>query len=189
MPITIWETFCGRALHWAWLACCWGASRPTHFRGVTTVVAKLFGIVTPDLAVFGQKDFQQQLIIRTMVRDLNMPVEILTGPTTRDPDGLALSSRNAYLSPSERVAGLCLSRALQHGAELAARGESPPNIADAMQELIETTPGVSLDYAVVVDPWTLVEMATSQPQMVALIAARVGSTRLIDNAVWGPPLW
>jgi len=166
-----------------------GAIRPTHFRGVTTVVAKLFGIVTPDLAVFGQKDYQQQLIIRTMVRDLNMPVEILTGPTTRDPDGLALSSRNAYLSPSERVAGLCLSRALHHGAELAARGESPPNIADAMQELIETTPGVSLDYAVVVDPWTLVEMATSQPQMVALIAARVGSTRLIDNAVWGPPLW
>jgi pantoate--beta-alanine ligase len=85
-----------------------GAIRPTHFRGVTTVVAKLFGIVTPDRAYFGQKDYQQQLIIRTMVRDLNMPLEIVTCPTTRDPDGMALSSRNAYLSPSERTAGLCL---------------------------------------------------------------------------------
>lgn len=166
-----------------------GAIRPTHFRGVTTVVAKLFGIVTPDQAVFGQKDYQQQLIIRTMVRDLNLPLEIITGPTTRDPDGMALSSRNAYLSPSERTAGLCLSRALLQGAEQAARGESPPTIADAMQEIIETTPGVTLDYASVVDPWTLVELDLPQSQMVALIAARVGSTRLIDNAVWGPPLW
>lgn len=166
-----------------------GAIRPTHFRGVTTVVAKLFGIVTPDLAYFGQKDYQQQLIIRTMVRDLNMPVEIHTCPTTRDADGLALSSRNAYLSPSERTAGLCLSRALQQGELEAAQGKNPRAIADMMQNLIETTQGVTLDYAVVVDPWTLVERDNFQPQMVALVAARVGPTRLIDNAAWGPPLW
>ncbi|HET6424741.1 MAG TPA: pantoate--beta-alanine ligase [Planctomycetaceae bacterium] len=166
-----------------------GAIRPTHFHGVTTVVAKLFGIVTPDQAFFGQKDYQQQLIIRTMVRDLNMPLEIVTCPTTRDADGLALSSRNAYLSPSERDAGLCLSRALRQGAEQAAQGVTPQAIVEGMQDLIETTQGVQLDYAVVVDPWTLVELEASQPQMVALVAARVGATRLIDNAVWGPPLW
>lgn len=165
-----------------------GAIRPTHFRGVTTVVAKLFGIVTPDRAYFGQKDYQQQLIIRTMVRDLNMPLEVRTCPTTRDTDGMALSSRNAYLSPSERTAGLCLSRALQRGAQMAADGVAPPVIADAMQDLMESTPGVMLDYAVVVDPNTLVDLAESQPQMAALVAARVGTTRLIDNAVWGPPL-
>ncbi len=166
-----------------------GAIRPTHFRGVTTVVAKLFGIVTPDRAYFGQKDYQQQLIIRTMVRDLNMPVQIETCPTTRDADGLALSSRNIYLSPSERIAGLSLSRALQQGERMAANGENPRAIAEMMQDLMETTPGVALDYAVVVDPWTLTELDVPQPQMVALVAARVGATRLIDNAVWGPPLW
>lgn len=166
-----------------------GAIRPTHFRGVTTVVAKLFGIVTPDRAYFGQKDYQQQLIIRTMARDLDMPVEIRTCPTTRDPDGMALSSRNAYLSPSERTAGLSLSQALKRGEQLAAEGVAPPAIEDAMQELMETTPGVSLDYAVVVDPRTLTELETAQPQMVALVAARVGTTRLIDNAVWGPSLY
>lgn len=166
-----------------------GAIRPTHFRGVTTVVAKLFGIVTPDRAYFGQKDFQQQLIIRTMARDLDMPVEIRTCPTTRDVDGMALSSRNAYLSPSERTAGLCLSQALKRGEQMAVDGVTPALIADVMQEQMETTPGVELDYAVVVDPWTLAELTAPQPQMVALIAARVGTTRLIDNAVWGPALY
>lgn len=162
-----------------------GALRPTHFRGVTTVVAKLFGIVTPDRAYFGQKDYQQQLIIRTMTRDLNMLLEIRTCPTTRDTDGMALSSRNAYLSPSERTAGLCLSQALQRGMQMAAVGDAPPVIADSMQDLIESTPGVALDYAVIVDPWTLTDLIAPQPQMVALVAARVGVTRLIDNAVFG----
>jgi pantoate--beta-alanine ligase len=166
-----------------------GAVRPAHFRGVTTIVAKLFGIVTPDRAYFGQKDYQQQLIIRTMARDLNMPVEIHTCPTTRDADGLALSSRNAYLSPSERTAGLCLSRALRQGELEATQQKNPRAIADMMQDLIETTPGVELDYAVVVDPWSLGELDEPQSQMVALVAARVGATRLIDNAAWGPPLW
>lgn len=165
-----------------------GAIRPTHFRGVTTVVAKLFGIVTPDRAYFGQKDYQQQLIIRTMVRDLNIPLEIRTCPTTRDADGMALSSRNVYLSPSERTAGLCLSQALQCGKRMAAEGIPPAVIAETMQDHIEATPGVTLDYAVVVDPRTLTELTDSQPQMVALVAARVGATRLIDNAVWEPPL-
>ncbi len=166
-----------------------GAIRPTHFRGVTTVVAKLFGIVTADRAYFGQKDYQQQLIIRTMTRDLNMPLEIRTCPTTRDIDGMALSSRNAYLSPSERTAGLCLSHALQRGAQMAADGVAPGVIAEAMQDDIEATPGVVLDYAVVADPWTLTDLTESQSQMVALVAARVGATRLIDNAIWGPSLY
>lgn len=166
-----------------------GAIRPTHFRGVTTVVAKLFGIVSPDRAYFGQKDYQQQLIIRTMVRDLDMAVDIRTCPTTRDTDGMALSSRNAYLSPSERTAGLCLSQALKRGEQMAADGVAPDVIADAMQDQMEATPGVALDYAVVVDPWALTDLTTPQPQMVALVAAHIGATRLIDNAIWGAPLY
>jgi pantoate--beta-alanine ligase len=159
--------------------------RPTHFRGVTTVVMKLLHIVQPDAAYFGQKDYQQQVIIRQMVRDLDVPVEIRTGPTIRDADGLALSSRNAYLSPAERQSGLCLWQALQRGAAALNSGErSPTKLASLMQQHIRQTPGVELDYAVVVDPWTLRELQDPQPEMVALVAARVGSTRLIDNAIW-----
>jgi len=162
-----------------------GAVRPTHFRGVTTVVMKLLHIVQPDAAYFGQKDYQQQVIIRQMVRDLDVPVEIRTGPTIRDADGLALSSRNAYLSPAERQSGLCLWQALQRGAAALNSGErSPTKLASLMQQHIRQTPGVELDYAVVVDPWTLRELQDPQPEMVALVAARVGSTRLIDNAIW-----
>lgn len=163
-----------------------GAIRPTHFQGVTTVVAKLFGIVTPDRAYFGQKDYQQQLILRTMVRDLNLPVAIETVETIRDPDGLAMSSRNAYLSPAERQAGLCLSRALLRGGELHRDGQPPHEIVRAMTRGIEQTTGVKLDYATVVDPWTLLQLTTPQATAVGLVAARVGSTRLIDNAIWGP---
>ncbi len=163
-----------------------GAIRPTHFQGVTTVVAKLFGIVTPDHAYFGQKDYQQQLILRTMVRDLNLPVTIDTVETIRDPDGLAMSSRNAYLSPEERQAGLCLSRALLRGGELHHDGQPPHEIVSAMTRGIEQTTGVKLDYATVVDPWTLLPLTTPQATAVGLVAARVGSTRLIDNAIWGP---
>lgn len=165
-----------------------GAIRPGHFRGVATVVAKLFHIVQPDVAYFGQKDFQQQVIIRRMVRDLDLPVEICNGPTVRDVDGLALSSRNAYLAPNERVAGLCLFRALQRGEQELRRGNSNPrHLSAAMQELIRSTPGATLDYAAVVDPLTLRELDVPQSEMVALVAARVGTTRLIDNAVWRLP--
>ncbi|MDZ4689645.1 MAG: pantoate--beta-alanine ligase [Planctomycetaceae bacterium] len=161
-----------------------GATRPTHFRGVTTVVAKLLNIVGADVAYFGQKDYQQQAIIRRMVRDLDMPTEIRTCPTIRDADGLALSSRNAYLSVAQRHAGLCLSRALQLGESLFQSHKSPLGIAAAMQTEIRQTPGVVLDYAAVVDPDSLQEVDELQPRLVALVAAKVGTTRLIDNAIW-----
>jgi pantoate--beta-alanine ligase len=162
-----------------------GALRPTHFRGVATVVVKLLNIVQPDVAYFGQKDYQQQALIRRMVRDLDLPVEIRTCPTVRDPDGLALSSRNAYLSPAERTAGLCLFQALSRAKVELQRGQNDPKRLSAlMQNLIRQTPGATLDYAVVVDPVSLKELTAPQAEMVALVAARVGATRLIDNAVW-----
>lgn len=161
-----------------------GAIRPGHFRGVTTVVAKLFHIIPADVAYFGQKDFQQQAVIRKMVRDLDLPIEIRTCATIRDPDGLAMSSRNAYLSPPERQAGLCLSRALNLGAIRYRDGSSPESIAAEMQHLIAAEPGAELDYATVADPVTLLELKERQPQVVALVACRVGTTRLIDNAIW-----
>ncbi len=159
-----------------------GAVRPTHFRGVTTVVAKLLNLTQPDKAYFGQKDFQQQAVIRRMCRDLDMPTEIVTCPTIRDPDGLALSSRNAYLSVSERASGLSLHRALCLARDKVRAGEK--NLAAirlAMRAEMEQTPGVAVDYATIADPDSLVELSEPQPRMVALVAARVGPTRLIDN--------
>ena len=161
-----------------------GAIRPGHFRGVTTIVTKLFLIVPADAAYFGQKDYQQQAVIRQMAQDLNLPIRIETCPTLRDPDGLAMSSRNAYLSPAERQAGLCLSRALRRGRELYAGGASPQEIREEMQRLITHEPLVQLDYATVVHPATLVEADERLPEVVGLVACRVGSTRLIDNDIW-----
>lgn len=159
-----------------------GASRPTHFRGVTTVVAKLLNLTQPDKAYFGQKDFQQQAVIRRMCRDLDMPTEIVTCPTVRDPDGLALSSRNVYLSPAERTSGLSLHRALCLARDKVRTGEkSLAAIRLAMRAEMEQTPGVAVDYATIADPDSLVELSEAQPRMVALVAARVGPTRLIDN--------
>lgn len=159
-----------------------GAVRPGHFRGVATVVTKLLLIAGADRAYFGQKDYQQQTIIRVMVRELNLPTEIRVCPTLRDPDGLALSSRNAYLTPGQRLAGLSLSRALRLAQELVDVGErSITTIERAMQELLDATPGVEPDYAVLRHPDSLDELTEALPQMVALIAARVGTTRLIDN--------
>ena len=159
-----------------------GAVRPTHFRGVTTVVTKLLNLTQPDKAYFGQKDFQQQAVIRRMCRDLDIPTEIVTCPTVRDPDGLALSSRNAYLSPSERASGLSLFRALSLARDRARGGEKElAAIRLAMRAEMEQTPGVAVDYATIADPDTLVELSQPQPHMVALVAARVGPTRLIDN--------
>ena len=164
-----------------------GAIRPGHFRGVATVVLKLFQIAPADIAYFGQKDFQQSVVIRRMATDLNVPIEIRVCPIVREPDGLALSSRNVYLSPEERASGLVLSRSLRRAVELVAGGERhAPAIAKAMQDLIAATPGVHLDYAAVVDPTTLEETDRIAPGVVALLAARVGPVRLIDNEILLP---
>jgi pantoate--beta-alanine ligase len=164
-----------------------GAIRPGHFRGVATVVTKLFNIVQPDRAYFGQKDYQQQTLIRVMARELDLPTEVVTCETVRDPDGLALSSRNAYLSPAERQSGLSLSRALRTAERMVADGESDVGrLEAAMRHELEQTPGVEIDYAVIVDHESLAKLTVSQPTMVALVAARVGTTRLIDNLILRP---
>lgn len=159
-----------------------GGHRPGHFRGVTTIVLKLFNMVLPDVAFFGQKDYQQQLIIRHMVNDLNVPVEIRTCPTVREADGLAMSSRNIYLSDSERQSALALSQAVQIAHDQChVQNNSPAQAKQAMLGHLVGFPDVKLDYALVADANTLVETDGSLPEMVALIAARVGTTRLIDN--------
>jgi pantoate--beta-alanine ligase len=161
-----------------------GAIRPGHFRGVTTVVTKLFNIVQADRAYFGQKDYQQQSIIRVMARELDMPTEVVTCETIRDPDGLALSSRNAYLSESERKSGLALSRALRLAERLVSEGEQDiPTLESAMRNELENTPDIKLEYAVVVNHESMRELTAAEPRMVALVAARVGPTRLIDNMI------
>lgn len=159
-----------------------GAHRPSHFRGVTTIVLKLFNMVLPDIAFFGQKDYQQQLLIRHMVDDLNVPVEIRTCPTVREADGLAMSSRNAYLSNADRQSALALSQALKiaHDA-CSVDDKSPPEARQAMVNHLAQFPDLELDYAVITDANTLCEVDDAVPEMVALIAAKVGSTRLIDN--------
>jgi pantoate--beta-alanine ligase len=161
-----------------------GATRPGHFRGVLTVVAKLFGIVRPDAAVFGQKDFQQLTLIRRMVGDLEMGIEIVAAPIVREPDGLALSSRNVYLSEEERRRALALSRGLMACQELFARGEQD---AERFRSVLESVggSGVELEYAEVIDPDTLLRVERVETGSVCAIAARVGATRLIDNVVLG----
>ncbi|HVV99700.1 MAG TPA: pantoate--beta-alanine ligase, partial [Planctomycetaceae bacterium] len=159
-----------------------GRSRPGHFRGVSTVVLKLLTICLPDVAYFGQKDFQQQAIIRRMVTDLNLPSEIRVCPTIRDPDGLAMSSRNVYLSDSERKTALALSQTLHWAAEHLSAGDADlPRVRTVMQQMLRATPGLELDYATIVDSATLEELDERSAQMTAIVAARVGRTRLIDN--------
>ena len=161
-----------------------GAIRPGHFRGVTTVVAKLFMIVAANRAFFGQKDYQQQLLIRTMVRELNLPIEIVTCPTMRDVDGLAMSSRNAYLAPDDRQRGLVLSKSLFLAEKMVQSGERDvATIHRRMCDLMTSTAGVTVDYGVIVDAETLTSLTDVVPEMVALVAARVGTTRLIDNVI------
>jgi pantoate--beta-alanine ligase len=158
-----------------------GKVRPGHFRGVLTVVAKLFGLVRPDVAVFGQKDYQQLVLIRRMVLDLNMGVEVVGAETVREPDGLALSSRNRYLDAEQRASATALSLALRAAQENARYGAAGA-LAAARAEL-RAAPGVDLDYLVVTDP-DLGELPSDVPpgtEARALIAARVGTTRLIDN--------
>jgi pantoate--beta-alanine ligase len=164
-----------------------GKSRPGHFRGVATVVAKLFNIVEPDLAFFGQKDAAQLAVIRRMVRDLNMPVQIEVCPIVREPDGLAMSSRNAYLSPEQRQDALVLFRSLLRVRELFADGERNPAILiKAAKNVLSGSSAVRLDYFEIVDPDELTPLALiNQPALVA-VAAFVGNTRLIDNIVLEP---
>ena len=160
-----------------------GATRAGHFRGVLTVVAKLFGIVRPDVAVFGQKDFQQAALIRRMALDLDLPVQVEVAPTVREPDGLAMSSRNVYLSAEERERALALSRGLERCRVRFAAGERDAAVLRAELWSALEVPGVQAEYAVVVDPLTLEPVRTARADSVALVAARVGRTRLIDNAV------
>jgi pantoate--beta-alanine ligase len=163
-----------------------GAIRPIHFRGVATIVTKLFNIVQPDVACFGAKDYQQQTLIRRMVRDLNQPVEIVVCPTIREADGLALSSRNIYLSPDERRQALSLWQSLQLAERLLQEGAC--DVAAVQSAMLAHLRGHSLvqpDYAVIADPDSLAELTAARPRMVALVAARVGSTRLIDNLTIG----
>lgn len=158
-----------------------GAARPGHFDGVATVVSKLFNVVDPDVAVFGQKDAQQVAVIRRMVSDLCYRTEIVVGATVREPDGLALSSRNAYLTEPERATATTLYRALTLGAD--AYGAGDASAAKAVMEAeLAATEGVELDYAAAVDPYTFDRPADGGPVLLA-VAARVGRTRLIDNVL------
>jgi pantoate--beta-alanine ligase len=165
-----------------------GASRPGHFRGVATVVLKLLNIVQPDVAYFGQKDFQQSQVIRRMMEDLNLDTRLILCPIVREPDGLAMSSRNTYLSREERQAALVLSRSLRRVQEMAQAGETRVgNLLGAMRQIFADEPRAQLDYAAIVDPITLEPVEKAQTGVVALVAAQVGSARLIDNMVLGPP--
>ena len=159
-----------------------GASRPGHFRGVLTVVAKLFGIFTPDVAVFGKKDYQQLTLIRRMVEDLSMPVDIVSGATLREAGGLAMSSRNRYLSPTERSQALLLHAALRECEALFERGERDASVYRRRLQAIEEH-GPTVEYGEVVDPRTLESLDRVKAGAVCLIAARVGATRLIDNLI------
>jgi pantoate--beta-alanine ligase len=164
-----------------------GASRPGHFRGVATVVNKLVNIVQPDFAYFGQKDAQQVLIIRRMVADLNMSLVVRIHPTVREPDGLAMSSRNRYLDPTQRMHATSLYRALQKVEKLVAAGERRiPELERELVEIIRNTPGARLDYARVLDAETLEPMSTLDRPAVAALAVYFGTTRLIDNTLLAP---
>ncbi len=164
-----------------------GASRPGHFRGVATVVAKLFHIVEPDVAVFGEKDYQQLQVIRRMVRDLDMAVRIEGVPTVREPDGLALSSRNAYLDSHERGRALALWRGIQLARELVGRGETrTATILRAVRGVLEEA-GLRIDYVELRHPETLEPVDAVAPRAVLALAAFVGKTRLIDNCVLEAP--
>lgn len=163
-----------------------GEYRPTHFQGVATVVLKLFQLIQPQVAFFGQKDFQQSLVIQHMVRDLNVPVEVAVCPTLREHDGLALSSRNRYLSAAQRKIALSLYRCLQHVRTAILDGETDGQAAMAEMNQMLIDGGVnSIDYAVICNPDTLEIANTIAPPVVALIACRVGATRLIDNVLIG----
>ena len=159
-----------------------GKSRPTHFRGVCTVVLKLFNIVKPDRAYFGQKDAQQLAVIKRMVRDFNIDIEIVGCPIVREADGLAKSSRNTYLNPDERKAALVLSRSLKKGMDVIKTGETnSKKIIAAITEVINTEPLAKIDYVSVVDAVTMQDVEAIKNDVLVAIAVKIGKTRLIDN--------
>ena len=161
-----------------------GKTRPTHFRGVCTVVCKLFHIVMPDRAYFGQKDAQQLAVIRRMVRDLDMDIQIVGCPIIREPDGLAKSSRNTYLNAEERKAALVLSKAVFHGQDMMEKGERDAGtILSSMKKLIEAEPLAKIDYVEMVDADTIAPLAKAQGRVLTAMAVYIGSTRLIDNFI------
>ena len=163
-----------------------GASRPGHFRGVTTVVAKLFNIVQPTRAYFGQKDAQQLVVIKKMVADLNMNLEIVAVPTVREPDGLAMSSRNTYLNPEERKTAVVLYQALGLAQKLWSQGEKNAQaIRQEMTALIQKQPLANIDYLSIADAETLDELDKVKPPALVSLVVRIGKTRLIDNVVVG----
>lgn len=164
-----------------------GECRPGHFRGVATVVLKLFQMACADVAYFGRKDYQQTLVVRQMVRDFDVPIEIRVQPTIREADGLAMSSRNVYLSAAQRQSALVISRALSKTEAAAAAGERDVwKLRDVLQTELATVPEVRVQYAVVADAETLREPAVLDRPCVALVAAFVGTTRLIDNLPLAP---
>ena len=161
-----------------------GKSRPIHFRGVCTVVAKLFGIVRPDVSYFGQKDAQQVAVIERMVQDLNLDIEISRCPTVREADGLAMSSRNQYLSESERQDALCLWRAMQRASEMAAAGEDDCAVIIAqMRKIVEKYPSARIDYISIVDNELLQPLSRIDRQVLVALAVKIGKCQLIDNIV------
>jgi pantoate--beta-alanine ligase len=164
-----------------------GISRPAHFRGVTTVVCKLFSIVKPSFAIFGEKDFQQLVAIRQMVSDLNIDVKIVGMPIYREEDGLALSSRNKYLTPDERKAALCLFRSLMRAKELFRQGErKTEEILSEVMSIIEAEQLAEIDYVKICDVKTLKDIEQINQETVLALAAKIGKTRLIDNIILNP---
>ena len=163
-----------------------GLSRPGHFDGVATVVAKLFNITKPHLAIFGQKDFQQLTVIRRMVKDLNMDIEIVGVPTVRESDGLAMSSRNQYLSPEKRRSALSLKKSLELAHDMFDKGEKDAiKIKSAIEKLILSFSYTEIDYVTICDPITMEDIDNLEEQSLIALAVRVGKTRLIDNALIG----
>jgi len=159
-----------------------GLSRPGHFEGVATVVTKLFNIVMPHVAIFGQKDYQQLAVIKRMVADLNMDLEIIGVQTVREPDGLAMSSRNKYLNPEERKSALCLKKSIDMALAMIKDGErDPEKIKASARELISNHPFTDIDYISISDPLTLEELNIIREEALLALAVRVGKTRLIDN--------
>ncbi len=164
-----------------------GNSRPAFFKGVATVVAKLFNIVKPHVAVFGQKDYQQLVIVRQMVRDLNLDITVIGAPTVREPDGLAMSSRNTYLTPEQRVSALSLYQSLINAQVLLESGiKDAAEIVGSATDLIRSHPDTEIDYIAVCDPETLVDVKTIDRPVRMALAVKVGKARLIDNMLLRP---
>ncbi len=161
-----------------------GAARPTHFRGVLTIVLKLFNLILPDAAVFGQKDYQQCVMIKRMAQDFHFPVKIIMHPTVREPDGLALSSRNAYLTPGQRRNADVMYRTLRWAQKQIEKGRDRPTaLARHMTDVIELDSGFKVDYIAFADPQTLKQQTRISPPTVVLLAVRMGRTRFIDNVL------